>query len=204
MKWNVWSPSSNEMKWNEMFLIFHQYMWNEIYENTSFSRNFIGFQWTKKGPPMKWNPWLSFMLTLYKKNKKNKACQIPLWLKIKIIGREGVRAKELVWVKAVKGKTEHGGRIRTLCSLLLWDNLEPDCLERLKKQHLSPLDLPVFNPPKPQVSGYSALCSGGPAVSYCACLGWVLPGLRHAWKGAILACHAHFLHLSFPVSLICF
>ena len=56
MKWTVRSPTTNEMKWNEMWLIFHQghVKWSSW--NASFSWNFMRFHETKKGPPRKWKP----------------------------------------------------------------------------------------------------------------------------------------------------
>jgi hypothetical protein len=66
MRWSARSPTTNEMKWNEMWLIFHQrdVKWSSW--NASFSWNFMRFHEEKKGPPMKWKPWNTFFIYLRK------------------------------------------------------------------------------------------------------------------------------------------
>jgi hypothetical protein len=46
-KWNVGTPCTNDLKWNEMLLILQQWMWNEIHLFNEISLNFNG----KKGSP---------------------------------------------------------------------------------------------------------------------------------------------------------
>jgi hypothetical protein len=64
MSWSARSPTTNEMKWNEMLLIFQQgdVKWSSW--NASFSWNFMRFHEEKKGLPMKCNPWYFYTLGL--------------------------------------------------------------------------------------------------------------------------------------------